>query len=71
MKIISATYLYETLASRVLGFTGSDNQGILGLEAKYDALLSGNSGQILTLTDAWGIDWKGQEESRKEPVAGQ
>ena len=45
-------YPYETLASRVLGFTGSDNQGILGLEAKYDALLSGNSGQILTLTDA-------------------
>ena len=63
-------YPYETLASRVLGFTGSDNQGILGLEAKYDALLSGNSGQILTLTDAWGIELEGAEESRKEPVAG-
>ena len=60
-------YPYETLASRVLGFTGSDNQGILGLEAKYDALLSGNSGQILTLTDAWGIELEGAEESRKEP----
>ena len=63
-------YPYGSLASKVLGFTGSDNQGILGLEAKYDALLSGNSGQILTLTDAWGIELEGAEESRKEPVAG-
>lgn len=63
-------YPYATLASRVLGFTGSDNQGILGLEAKYDALLSGTSGQILTLTDAWGVELDGAEENRDEPVAG-
>lgn len=63
-------YPYETLASKVLGFTGSDNQGILGLEAKYDALLSGDGGQIKTLTDAWGIELEGAEESRKEPIAG-
>lgn len=63
-------YPYSTLASRVLGFTGSDNQGILGLEAKYDACLSGTSGQILTLTDAWGVELDGAEENRDEPVAG-
>lgn len=63
-------YPYGTLASKVLGFTGSDNQGILGLEAKYDAYLAGDSGKILTLTDAWGIEIEGSEENRQEPVAG-
>ena len=47
-------YPYDTLASKVFGFTGSDNQGIVGLEAKYDVYLAGNNGRILTLTDAWG-----------------
>ena len=63
-------YPYNTTASKVLGFTGSDNQGILGLEAKYDMYLSGKSGQILTLTDAWGTELEGSKENRKEPVAG-
>lgn len=63
-------YPYNTLASKVLGFTGSDNQGILGLEAKYDPYLAGNNGQILTLTDAWGVEIEGSEENREEPVAG-
>lgn len=63
-------YPYNTLASKVLGFTGSDNQGILGLEAKYDTYLAGNNGQILTLTDAWGVEIEGSEENREEPVAG-
>lgn len=63
-------YPYGTLASRVLGFTGSDNQGILGLEAKYEACLSGTNGQILTLTDAWGVELEGAEENRDEPEAG-
>ncbi len=63
-------YPFSTLASKVLGFTGSDNQGIVGLEAKYDAYLAGSSGQILTLTDAWGVEIEGAEENRKEPVAG-
>lgn len=63
-------YPYGSLCSKVLGFTGSDNQGILGLEAKYDAYLSGENGQILTLTDAWGVELEGNEENRQEPVAG-
>lgn len=63
-------YPYGTLASKVLGFTGSDNQGIVGLEAKYDGCLSGTSGQILTLTDAWGVELDGAEENRDEPEAG-
>ena len=63
-------YPYETLASKVLGFTGSDNQGIVGLESKYDKYLSGESGKILTLTDAWGIEIEGSEENREEPDSG-
>ena len=63
-------YPFSTLASKVLGFTGSDNQGIVGLEAKYDTYLSGNNGQILTLTDAWGIEIQGVEENRNEPEPG-
>ncbi len=63
-------YPFGNLASKVLGFTGSDNQGILGLEAKYDASLAGAKGQILTTTDAWGIELKGVKENRQEPKAG-
>ncbi len=63
-------YPYGTLCSKVLGFTGADNQGIVGLESKYEAVLSGQKGQILTLTDAWGIELNGSEEKRQEPVAG-
>lgn len=63
-------YPYNTLASKILGFTGSDNQGIVGLESKYDSVLMGNNGKILTLTDAWGVEIDGSEENREEPVAG-
>ena len=63
-------YPYSKLCSKVLGFTGSDNQGILGLEAKYDAYLSGTPGQILTLTDAWGVAVKNGNEERDEPEKG-
>ena len=63
-------YPFGTLASKVLGFAGADNQGIVGLEAKYDTYLSGNNGQILTLTDAWGIEIQGAEENRNEPEPG-
>ena len=63
-------YPYDTLASKVLGFTGSDNQGIIGLEVKYDKELSGVSGKILTLADAQGREVKNAGEERLEPVAG-
>ena len=63
-------YPYETLASRVIGFTGSDNQGIVGLEVKYDDYLKGTDGTILTLTTAYGVEIKNAAEDRLEPVAG-
>mgnify|MGYP000064784350 CR=1 FL=1 len=63
-------YPYSKLCSKVLGFTGSDNQGILGLEAKYDAYLSCTPGQILTLADAWGVEVKNGNEERDEPEKG-
>ena len=63
-------YPYDTLASKVIGFTGRDNQGIVGLEAKYDDCLSGDGGKILTLTDAWGSELEGKKEGRLEPKAG-
>ena len=63
-------YPYEDLASKVLGFTGSDNQGIIGLEAKYDEYLQGEDGTILTFTDARGVEVEDLEESRIEPVSG-
>lgn len=63
-------YPYGTLASKVLGFTGVDNQGILGLEVKYDEYLQGTNGKILTLTDARGIEIENAGESRLEPVNG-
>ena len=63
-------YPYGTLASKVLGFTGADNQGILGLEVKYDSYLQGTNGKILTLTDARGIEIENAGETRLEPVNG-
>lgn len=63
-------YPYGELASRVLGFTGGDNQGIIGLEVKYDTYLQGTNGTILTLTTAHGIEIDHAAENRIEPVAG-
>ncbi|MDO4262341.1 MAG: penicillin-binding transpeptidase domain-containing protein [Eubacteriales bacterium] len=63
-------YPYGELASKVLGFTGSDNQGIIGLEVRYDEYLEGSPGTILTLTDARGIEIENAKEERVEPVAG-
>ena len=63
-------YPYGSLASKVLGFTGSDNQGILGLESKYDSVLKGTDGTILTLTDFQGIEIESAAEERIEPVQG-
>lgn len=63
-------YPYNTLASKVLGFTGSDNQGIVGLEVAYENILAGTPGSILTLTDANGQEIENEAESRIEPIAG-
>lgn len=63
-------YPYGELASKVLGFTGGDNQGIIGLEVTYEEHLTGKKGQILTITDAKGIELNGMGERRKEPEAG-
>ncbi|MEE1314491.1 MAG: penicillin-binding transpeptidase domain-containing protein [Faecalimonas sp.] len=63
-------YPYEELASKVLGFTGGDNQGIIGLEVKYEEYLKGINGTILTTTDARGIELEGIAEDRVEAVAG-
>lgn len=63
-------YPYDRLASKVLGFTGGDNQGIIGLEVKYEDVLKGINGTILTVTDARGIELEGVAEDRIEPVAG-
>lgn len=63
-------YPYDALASKVLGFTGGDNQGIIGLEVIYDEYLSGEEGMILTLTDAAGVEIEAASEHRKEPVPG-
>ena len=63
-------YPYGELASKVLGFTGGDNQGIIGLEVVYEDCLKGEPGQILTVTDAKGIEVDEAGERRKEPVAG-
>jgi len=63
-------YPYDDLASKVLGFTGGDNQGIIGLEVAYEEYLTGKRGQILTLTDAKGIELDGMGERRREPEAG-
>lgn len=63
-------YPYDSLASKVLGFTGSDNQGIVGIEVAYEDILAGTPGSILTLTDAYGLEIKNEAESRIEPVSG-
>ena len=63
-------YPYGSLASKVLGFTGGDNQGIIGLEVFYDRYLKGKSGRIRTLTDGSGMEINGAYEEREEPVAG-
>lgn len=63
-------YPYGSLASKVLGFTGSDNQGIIGLEVKYDAYLQGREGKLLTKTDVRGIEVENEAEKRENPVPG-
>lgn len=63
-------YPYDSLASKVLGFTGGDNQGIIGLEVKYEEYLKGQEGTILTITDARGIEIDEAGEERIEPVPG-
>lgn len=63
-------YPYDDLASKVIGFTGSDNQGIIGLEVKYDQELSGRPGKILTITDAKGVELSELGERRLEPLKG-
>lgn len=63
-------YPFRELASKVLGFTGGDNQGILGLEVTYEAYLQGKPGLILTVTDAKGIEIEAAGERRLEPMAG-
>ena len=64
-------YPYHLLASKVLGFTGSDNQGIIGLEVMYEDYLSGTPGKILTVPDAKGLELQREGERREEPIAGQ
>lgn len=63
-------YPYEELASKVLGFTGGDNQGIIGLEVKYEEYLKGTEGTILTVTDARGVEISEAGEERVEPIVG-
>lgn len=63
-------YPFGTLASKVLGFAGADNQGILGIESRYDNVLKGTDGKILTLTDYQGIEIENAAETRVEPVNG-
>lgn len=63
-------YPYNELASKVIGFTGGDNQGIIGIEVKYNEYLEGINGKILTLTDARGVEIKNAGERRSEPVEG-
>lgn len=63
-------YPYGTMASKVLGFTGGDNQGIIGLEVEYEDILKGTNGTILTLTDAAGVEIDDAAEERIEPIPG-
>ena len=63
-------YPYQELASKVLGFTGGDNQGIVGLEVKYEEYLKGINGRILTITDARGMELEAVAENRVEPIPG-
>lgn len=63
-------YPYGSLASKVIGFTGGDNQGIIGLEVKYEEILKGEPGKILTTTDARGVEIDKLGETREDPVEG-
>lgn len=63
-------YPYSELASKVIGFTGADNQGIVGIEVEYDSVLMGTNGSIKTLTDAGGIEIEGAAEGRVDPIPG-
>ena len=63
-------YPYEEIGSKVIGFTGSDNQGIIGLEVKYEEYLKGKAGTILTMTDARGVEIETEKENRIEPIKG-
>ena len=63
-------YPYSEFASKVIGFTGADNQGIVGMEVAYDKYLQGTDGSILTMTTARGLEIDGKAEERVEPVAG-
>ena len=63
-------YPYESLASKVIGFTGSDNQGVIGLEVEYEKYLKGMDGTILTLTTAKGVEIENAAEDRVEPIKG-
>ena len=63
-------YPFDSLASKVIGFTGADNQGIIGLEVLYDEYLKGEDGKILTMTDARGVEIEDSKEERKEAIAG-
>lgn len=63
-------YPFGKLASKVIGFSGADNQGILGLESKYDTILKGTDGKILTMTDYQGVELGNQAEDRIEPISG-
>lgn len=63
-------YPFDSLASKVLGFTGGDNQGIIGLEVTYESVLKGKNGTILTMADAAGVELENAFEERIEPVAG-
>ena len=70
MKITNVYYPYNSLASKVLGFTGGDNQGIIGLEIMYEPWLKGTNGLILTQADAAGVEIENAFEDRVEPIAG-
>ena len=63
-------YPMGSLASHVLGFTGGDNQGVIGLEVEYESVLKGRNGAILTMTDARGVELEGEGEERVDPVPG-
>ena len=64
-------YPYDSLGAKILGFTGGDNQGIIGLEVKYDDYLQGKEGKILTTTDVRGIEVKNSAETRIDPIMGE
>ncbi len=63
-------YPCGSLASKVIGFTGGDNQGIIGLEVKYEEILRGQPGKILTTTDARGVEIDKLGETREKPIEG-